>query len=127
MFFLVAVPFCRLCFRLKPTPPPPCWAALSEEKLDHELRKMWDLVVEGDFMTLQVLVDGWKRGNAYVHNLDHDMSDSNYSQIRCSDLDYLATKKLNLHEAKWNSKEDRRSLETHNLTVSRRFTTDLSF
>lgn len=75
-----------------------------EDALDDQLQTLKKYIVDGSYRPLRALLQSWKGSNAYVHNLNE--TNGNYSQIQCSDLDYLATQKVEHKEPKYDSSHD---------------------
>ena len=67
----------------------PCRHRDSAE-LEKQLEKLRKLVVEGDSSGVNLLLKKWSANGLYVHNLKNLSTGSDYPEIHCSDLDFLA-------------------------------------
>lgn len=81
-----------------------------EDALNDQLQTLKKYIVDGNYTSLRDLLQSWKGSNAYVHNLNE--TNGNYSQIQCSDLDYLATQKVQHEEPKYDSSNDSAKYDT---------------
>ena len=61
--------------------------------LEEELTNLRHLIVKGKYAAIKGKLRSWTAENGYVHNLKSPGTD--YSQMHCSDLDFLATHAVN--------------------------------
>ena len=85
--------------------------------LNADLDLLKHLIVDGDYKNLKSLLLMWSASHRYVHNLNSTESFANYSQMQCSDLDYLARHHVLLDEFVYNTNFGRKTKRTDRLTV----------
>ncbi|CAK9031529.1 unnamed protein product [Durusdinium trenchii] len=92
---------------------------VAQAKLEKERDKLKQCIcffnAGGDYEKLKHLLQSWRGSNAYVHNLNQ--TNDNYSQIRCSDLEYLAKSHVQYQEPKYESLTDTETMKTMHNTV----------
>ena len=76
----------------------PCRHRDSAE-LEKQLEKLRKLVVEGDSSGVNLLLKKWSANGLYVHNLKNLSTGSDYPEIHCSDLDFLARHDVQVYES----------------------------